>query len=79
MQLFINTPGTMVKQKDDCFQIIKGDNKTSISPYKVESIIFINQAFISTQALILALENNIDVIFLDKYGYPTGRVWHSKL
>jgi CRISPR-associated protein Cas1 len=79
MQLYINTPGTMVKQKDACFQIIKEEIKTEISPLKVESIVFSNQAFISTQALVLAMEHNIDVIFLDKYGEPTGRVWHSKL
>ena len=79
MQLFINTPGTMVKQKDDCFRVMKDEKKTDISPRKVESIVFCNQAFISTQALVLAMEHNIDVIFLDKYGDPVGRVWHSKL
>jgi CRISPR-associated protein Cas1 len=25
------------------------------------------------------MDNNIDIIFLDKYGSPYGRVWHSKL
>ncbi len=79
MQLFINTPGTMIKQKEDCFCIMKEDHKTEISPRKVESIVFTNQAFISTQALILAMEHNIDVIFLNKYGDPVGRVWHSRL
>ncbi|MBW1679131.1 MAG: CRISPR-associated endonuclease Cas1, partial [Deltaproteobacteria bacterium] len=79
MQLYINTPGTMVKQKDNCFRVMKDENKTDISPRKVESIVFSNQAFISTQALVLAMEHNIDVIFLDKYGDPVGRVWHSKL
>ncbi len=79
MQLFINTPGTMVRQKDECFCIIKDDRKTEITPRKVESIVFTNQAFVSTQALVLALEHNIDVIFLDRYGDPAGRVWHSKM
>jgi len=79
MQVFINTPGTMVKQKDDCFRVMKDEKKTDISPRKVESIVFSNQAFISTQALVLAMEHNIDVIFLDKYGDPVARVWHSKL
>ena len=36
-------------------------------------------AYLSTDALKLAIENNIDVIFLDEFGDPYGRVWHSKL
>lgn len=34
---------------------------------------------ISTQAISLALENNIDLVFLDQYGFPVGRVWYSKM
>ena len=34
---------------------------------------------ISTQAISLALENNIDLVFLDRYGFPIGRVWFSKM
>jgi len=36
-------------------------------------------AFLSTDAIKFALDNNIDIIFLDKFGNPYGRVWHSKL
>ena len=38
-----------------------------------------NQAMISTQAVVLALEHNIDLLFLDSYGDPLGRVWFSKM
>ena len=38
-----------------------------------------NQAMLSTQAIVLALEHNIDIIFLDKFGDPLGRVWFSKM
>ena len=34
---------------------------------------------ISTQAIILALEHNIDTIFMDSHGDPIGRVWFSKM
>ena len=30
-------------------------------------------------AIELAVENNIDIVFLKKYGKPCGRVWHSKV
>jgi len=46
---------------------------------KIESIIVTNKAMISTQAISLALENNIDLIFLNQYGFPIGRVWFAKM
>lgn len=79
MQLVINSPGTFLNQKDECFRLKNEDKVMDISPLKVESIVITNQAMITTQAVALALEHNIDVIFLDKYGDPIGRVWFSKL
>jgi len=79
MQLVINTPGTFLTQKDECFRLRQQERTFDVSPLKVESIVISNQAMISTQALVLALENNIDVVFLDKYGDPVGRVWFSKM
>jgi len=79
MQLVINTPGTFITQKDECFRLKQKDKVFDMSPLKVESIVISNQAMISTQAIILALEHNIDTIFLDKYGDPMGRIWFSKM
>lgn len=79
MQLVVNTPGTFLTQKDECFRLKQQERTLDVSPMKVESIIISNQAMISTQALVLALEHNIDVVFLDKYGDPVGRVWFSKM
>ncbi len=79
MQLFINTPGTFITQKDECFRLKQKDKVFDISPLKVESIVISNQAMISSQAIILALEHNIDIIFMDTYGDPMGRVWFSKM
>ncbi len=79
MQLVINTPGTFITQKDGIFRLKQGENHFDISPVKVESIVMTNQAMLSTQAVCLALEHNIDVIFLDNFGDPVGRIWFSKL
>ena len=79
MQLVINTPGTFVTQKDECFRLKQKEKVFDISPLKVESIVISNQAMLSTQAIVLALEHNIDIIFLDKFGDPLGRVWFSKM
>lgn len=79
MQLVINTPGTFITQKDECFCLKQKDKRFDISPLKVESIVISNQAMITSQAIILALEHNIDTIFMDTYGYPVGRIWFSKM
>lgn len=79
MQLFINTPGTSITQKDQLFRLKQGDKIFDISPLKVESIVISNKAMVSSQAVALALEHNIDVVFLDSYGDPIGRIWFSKM
>ncbi|SMC78603.1 CRISPR-associated protein, Cas1 family [Desulfocicer vacuolatum DSM 3385] len=69
----------MIKQKNEIFLFQNKDNKLELSPLKLESIVISNQAMISTPAISLALEHNIDIIFLDKYGFPMGRVWFAKM
>ena len=36
-------------------------------------------AYITTDAIKLAMDNNIDIIFLNEFGDPYARIWHSKL
>jgi CRISPR-associated protein Cas1 len=36
-------------------------------------------AALSTEAVKLALTNNVDLVFADSSGFPLGRIWHSKL
>lgn len=79
MQLVINSPGTLITQKDECFRLKCKEQILDISPVKVESIVISNQAMISTQAISKALEHNIDIIFLDAYGDPVGRIWYAKM
>jgi len=56
-----------------------GDKKEDISVKKVEQIMITTAAAISTDAILLAVDNNIDIVFLKYNGEPYGRVWHSKL
>lgn len=79
MQLVINSPGTFITQKDKCFRLKQKERTFDISPERVESIVISNQAMVSTQAVVHALGHNIDIIFLDRFGDPVGRVWFSKM
>lgn len=79
MQLVINTYGAYLKKKKNCFEINNDEKKFEVSAKKVDSILISTSATISTDAIKFAVENNIDIIFLDHFGDPYGRVWHSKL
>lgn len=79
MQLVINTRGSYLRKKNNCFLIRNDDKVLEISAKKIESILITTSAYISTDAIKFAMDNNIDIIFLDYFGNPYGRVWHSRL
>jgi len=84
MQININTRGSYLHIKDEMFEIkVKNDDgsvkKFNYSSKKVSSIILGQGVALSTDAVKLAVKNNIDIIFSEYDGFPIGRVWHSKL
>ena len=79
MQLVINTRGSYLRKNRNCFLVKNDDKVFEVSAGKVDSILITTSAYISTDAIKFAVDNNIDIIFLDYYGDPYGRVWHSKL
>ena len=82
MQLIINTYGTYVHVKDDLFEVTltkDGEKqKHHFASQKVTSILMSKGAALSTDAIILAMKNNIDIIVFEYDGMPVGRFWHSK-
>lgn len=82
MQLIINTYGTYVHVKDELFEVTltkDGEKqKHHFASQKVTSILMSKGAALSTDAIILAMKNNIDIIVFEYDGMPVGRFWHSK-
>lgn len=79
MQFVINTYGSYLQKNGDCFKIKNEDKTFEVSAKKVSSILISTAAYITTDAIKLAMEHNIDIVFLDEFGNPYARVWHSKL
>ena len=78
MQLVINTYGAYLHREGTLF-LVKIDGKTStVAARKVQSILIATGASFSSDAIQLAVESNIDVLFVDKFGDPYGRVWHGR-
>ena len=78
MQLVINSYGSYIRKKGECFEITVDEKKQEISAKKVQSLLITTAVLISTDAILLAHENNIDIIFMDQHGNPFSRVWHSR-
>lgn len=78
MDLYLNTYGSYLHKVGDMFEVKVEDKKSKISPNKIKSIVMTTGAHISTDAIALAVKNNIDIVILDDFGDVTGRFWHSK-
>ncbi|MCX6672934.1 MAG: CRISPR-associated endonuclease Cas1, partial [Methanothrix sp.] len=79
VQLVINSYGAYLRKSGNCFLVKREDKSFEVAVSKVSSILITTSAYITTDAIKLAVDNNIDIVFLDSYGEPYGRVWHPKL
>ena len=79
MQLFLKSYGTYLHKVGELFEMKIDEKKQRISPKRISSIIVANAAQITTDAIQLAMEYNIDIVFVDQYGDPYGRIWYPKL
>jgi len=75
----LNTFGTFLGKSGDCFEIKAGEEKRLVAATKVRSILITTGASLSTDAIELAIQHNIDLLFLDKSGHPYARIWQCKL
>jgi CRISPR-associated protein Cas1 len=78
MQLILNTRGTYLRKRGELFVVIIEKIQREFSARKVHSILITTSVLITTDAIQLAHEYNIDIVFLNKYGEPFSRVWHVK-
>ena len=78
MELYITDLGTVVKKRDDLFEITTSEKKVAVAPQKIKSLVLAKGIFLTTDVIKLAVENNIDIVIVDDFGNPYGRFWQSK-
>ncbi|MCF8229534.1 MAG: CRISPR-associated endonuclease Cas1 [Bacteroidales bacterium] len=78
MDIILNTYGTSLQKEGENFLVIHKDGKQKIHPEKVKSISISKGAKISSDAALMAIDNEIDVLFINKTGKPAGRLWSVK-
>jgi len=64
--------------KDSQFYIRHKDSRQTVPVTKVRSIAMTKTTSITGAAIKLALDNEIDISFIEKDGMPYARVWNSK-
>lgn len=78
MELILNTFGTSLNRDNEGFVITHKDGKQRIPAIGIKSIQISRGAQITSDAIMLAIEHEIEVLFMDKSGKPIGRVWSPK-
>lgn len=78
MELILNTFGTSLNRDNNGF-VIRSKGREQRVPLQGITAIQIGRGVqITSDAVMLAIENEIDVLFVGKAGMPIGRVWSSR-
>ena len=78
MELILNTFGVSLNRDNEGFVINTSEGKQRIPAVGIDSIQISRGAQITSDAVMLAIEHEIEVMFMDKTGKPIGRIWSPK-
>lgn len=78
MHLVIDTDGIQLRVRDGCFELRQEGKKQHIAPPKVASITLSARVMLSSEAIHLALQHQIPLIFTLPHGQPQGMVWSHR-
>lgn len=78
MELVINTFGVSLNRDNEGFVVSSNDGRQRIPAEGITSIQISRGAQISSDAVMLAVEREIEIIFNDTTGNPIARVWSPK-
>lgn len=78
MELVLNSFGVSLSRDNEGFVVVHPDGKQRIPAEGITSIHLSKGAQITSDAVMLAIENEIEVLFLDKGGKPIGRIWSPR-
>ena len=78
MELVLNTFGTSLNRDNEGFVVTHKDGRQRIPVPGIKSIQISRGAQITSDAVMLAIEHEIEVLFMDKSGMPIGRIWSPR-
>jgi CRISPR-associated protein Cas1 len=75
MHLIINSYGASLQKENNLFVISSPEGKQTFPADIVKTISISKSARISSDAVLLAIKNQVDILFVNDIGMPEGRVW----
>lgn len=78
MELVLNTYGTSLNRDNEGFVIATSEGRQRIPAEGITSIQIGKGAQITSDAVMLAVEREIEVLFMDRSGNVIGRIWSPK-
>lgn len=85
MEVHLHTFGARLRVKDGLFQITKPDLsganhhiEEEYAAHQVKTVLLEKGTSVSTDALLLALQNGTDILVLDHHSHPVGRIWQTQ-
>ncbi len=78
MELIINNFGVSLSRDNEGFVISNADGRQRIPAAGISSIQISRGAQITSDAVMLAVENEIEVLFNDRTGNPIARIWSPR-
>lgn len=78
MDLVINSYGVSLQKENNLFVIQSPEGKQTFPPDILKTISVGKGTRISSDAILLAIQHQIDIFFTNDFGEPEGRVWSVK-
>lgn len=78
MELVLNTFGVSLNRDNEGFVITSANGRQRVPAVGITSIQISKGAQITSDAVMLAVEKEIEVIFMNRAGTPIGRIWSPK-
>lgn len=78
MELIINNYGVSLSRDNEGFVITNADGRQRVPASGITSIQISRGAQITSDAVLLAVKNEIEVLFNDRTGKPMARIWSPK-
>ena len=75
MHLVLSSYGASLRRENGLFAIRTADTQQQIPPDRVRSITIGKGTLVSSDAVLLAVAHQVDLLFVDQVGRPGGRVW----
>lgn len=79
MQLVVDDYGIFIGKEGSRIKVVQKDKTSEFSIDKIDQIVISRASSISSEAVKLCTENNVDIVFLNHFGMPYARIYPCTL